>query len=699
MLLTLDRTYRKVSACNSRDAVCQSFSPFTKGDVIVHAIPYPVFCYSSRLPLPPDGRAPTQLKPGATGTAASRLANCSRQPGRTLTSADRLLVWGISPMRARWNSGGLVECQHRVHVTFFAITAPHRSSTAATTATPDERKLIVLALAATTSTYVLQLFSAVVAFFYDPAAPPLASPLGHAIVGDQAEVVEKVEKMSRPNIVRADTIDLQDQENPTASDHHKQSPDLNHSGLAAHQAAVIHRVREERHSEEQSLADVWNQNPDSTNDENRKQAEANGEQHDRADGTTDGDEHDVEEDAGEAENDGDDDMMDRISSSPSIDDGGYILQAQRTTNTAQWPSRSTSLAVSRTFLPEDFNSPATLSSTRESSRFLHSPQHMPQCEMSNDKHEDSLLSLAMQIGKSSLLDESSTLHAPVSPRKTSSPLFFTKHHHWLGRYDEDPILGTVLEENDESPYMEQDAVAANTIDWKSDPTQLPRIEKVDDSCWDGAPRVNSMRQRLLRPWIARIPSANVSMLEYETPSTQSMDTADALLPLDGPILDQPPPSPSETDSSWEDTSDSSSDSHDSAVDIASNDDANTFLDLDNRFIDSGWGGECLRDTEDIDFEFVYALHTFVATVEGQANATKGDTMVLLDDSNSYWWLVRVVKDSSIGEHAHAQNGSPTGGSPCIGYLPAEHIETPTERLARLNKHRNIDVGLIKPHLT
>lgn len=78
--------------------------------------------------------------------------------------------------------------------------------------------------------------------------------------------------------------------------------------------------------------------------------------------------------------------------------------------------------------------------------------------------------------------------------------------------------------------------------------------------------------------------------------------------------------------------------------------------------------------EDIDFEFVYSLHTFVATVEGQANATKGDTMVLLDDSNSYWWLVRVVKDNSIG------------------YLPAEHIETPTERLARLNKHRNIDLS-------
>ncbi|GLI73948.1 protein phosphatase regulator [Penicillium ochrochloron] len=80
------------------------------------------------------------------------------------------------------------------------------------------------------------------------------------------------------------------------------------------------------------------------------------------------------------------------------------------------------------------------------------------------------------------------------------------------------------------------------------------------------------------------------------------------------------------------------------------------------------------DDEDIDFEFVYALHNFIATVDGQANAAKGDTMVLLDDSNSYWWLVRVVKDGSIG------------------YLPAEHIETPTERLARLNKHRNVDLS-------
>ncbi|GAP87812.2 putative sh3 domain-containing protein [Rosellinia necatrix] len=110
------------------------------------------------------------------------------------------------------------------------------------------------------------------------------------------------------------------------------------------------------------------------------------------------------------------------------------------------------------------------------------------------------------------------------------------------------------------------------------------------------------------------------------------------------------------------------DDDDGEMDVNTDDD-----DLDDDMMDKISSSPSIED-EDIDFEFVYALHTFVATVEGQANATKGDTMVLLDDSNSYWWLVRVVKDSSIG------------------YLPAEHIETPTERLARLNKHRNIDLS-------
>ena len=124
-------------------------------------------------------------------------------------------------------------------------------------------------------------------------------------------------------------------------------------------------------------------------------------------------------------------------------------------------------------------------------------------------------------------------------------------------------------------------------------------------------------------------------------------------PNDDPPLhqnDDPESGWLEDDSEWEDADDSDS------CDDDEDDDGTFRFTTDSRFLDSGWGGECLREIEDIDFEFVYALHTFVATVEGQANATKGDTMVLLDDSNSYWWLVRVVKDGSIGmSHSNLNN--------------------------------------------
>ncbi|ORZ24100.1 hypothetical protein BCR42DRAFT_468381 [Absidia repens] len=77
--------------------------------------------------------------------------------------------------------------------------------------------------------------------------------------------------------------------------------------------------------------------------------------------------------------------------------------------------------------------------------------------------------------------------------------------------------------------------------------------------------------------------------------------------------------------------------------------------------------------ENINFDLVYALHTFTATVEGQASVVKGDALILMEDTNIYWWLVEVLKTQEIG------------------YIPAENIETPYERLARLNKHRNVDI--------
>ncbi|KAI0938901.1 hypothetical protein AcV5_000470 [Taiwanofungus camphoratus] len=96
---------------------------------------------------------------------------------------------------------------------------------------------------------------------------------------------------------------------------------------------------------------------------------------------------------------------------------------------------------------------------------------------------------------------------------------------------------------------------------------------------------------------------------------------------------------------------------------------------DADYMDDDDGSSSLSiPNESIDFDLVYALHSFAATVEGQANVVKGDSLFLMDDSNSYWWLVRVLKTQEVG------------------YIPAENIETPFERLARLNKHRNVDLA-------
>jgi hypothetical protein len=154
--------------------------------------------------------------------------------------------------------------------------------------------------------------------------------------------------------------------------------------------------------------------------------------------------------------------------------------------------------------------------------------------------------------------------------------------------------------------------------------------------------------------LARFRETPDEMDDYQDALDIGYEIGCYLVPLNDPLLEvddeanaeEPCDGEYAEDGDWEDEDDPEPPDPDSSSD----DETGNFpFTTDLRFIDSGWGGECLREVEDIDFEFVYALHTFVATVEGQANATKGDTMVLLDDSNSYWWLVRVVKDGSIGE--------------------------------------------------
>ena len=279
-----------------------------------------------------------------------------------------------------------------------------------------------------------------------------------------------------------------------------------------------------------------------------------------------GEEDEVGEQDGE---DGvDDDMMDKISSSPSIDDGGYTLPLAL-------PSQAGSLATELAPFP---SSPtySTFNNCSSSSPFTSTPCHFP-----------------------------------LSPMKETDPIEISEHHH--GEYaDSDGNRdGRATTEKvgppvpvSTSPYLERHNQSTEEV-----------IAHVDDEYEDD----NAVQdfQRFLLP--------------NEGP------------PFDENMVDGPGLGTSDSDdSSWEDESDGS---------IDFDDEPETFhFSEDPRFVDSGWGGECLRDVEDIDFEFVYALHTFVATVEGQANATKGDTMVLLDDSNSYWWLVRVVKDGSIGQN-------------------------------------------------
>ncbi|MCJ1433299.1 hypothetical protein MMC27_002658 [Xylographa pallens] len=415
--------------------------------------------------------------------------------------------------------------------------------------------------------------------------------------------------MTRPQIIRADTIDLQDQTAPSAKDHTRQptnpapfgdGPPAPHQANALKNAGfdnIEHHSRSPRDSRDLSGKELQLLHDDLA---------ANG--HDGADGEQhiqnlqrNGDIHGQDKEDGEMEDQEgddsmDDDMMDKISSSPSIDSGGYHLPL---------PVKDSSLLSTPT-KQRNIQRQLANSSPSSSSPFLTTPTHYP-------------LSLSSQESR--------------SPSR--------KDHH-------------------QGEYTEQG------------PKRIPREDSYSSEALDQlAPLMSETRMSYFREEIEDLQQS------YDT-DFEGTNLHHLLLPADDPLLDNSfddggvlETSPSWAGSlseDWSSISDSQED-HENA-----DDDTEDISFTDSRFVDSGWGGECLREIEDISFEFVYALHTFVATVEGQANAGKGDTMVLLDDSNSYWWLVRVVKDGSIG------------------YLPAEHIETPTERLARLNKHRNIDLS-------
>lgn len=448
---------------------------------------------------------------------------------------------------------------------------------------------------------------------------------------------------------RAFPADLQDQDAPTAAQHSKQA---NGNGIAPHQASQYQHVQEERHSEEQTLADAWNMAGQSTGQSDAVDQSA--EEGKPTDNAANGE----SADGGEDTDGDDDDMMDRISSSPSIDDGGYTRFPLSTTTPPQCTPRRTS--VSR----EAFNQSPT--PTMDSSPFVDTPRYLPLRPLG--------LENVPRFRPTASDDLSPSLHTPQSSPLLSTATFgefVSATSVRQGRY------GTgagVKDLNERSPSSVRHK---KLVKRAGDPSKRPASHPEERKPGSRPLSAHIRRNAFSEMDFAKQLQPHVQPKMEKSPSNSSIGSFDLqqiLLPAQDPLLG----SPRNSDSSWDTVSDelNGQDKRDY--------DADAFLKHNDRFIDSGWGGECLRDTEDIDFEFVYALHTFVATVEGQANATKGDTMVLLDDSNSYWWLVRVVKDSSIGAYMPLLRLSNSCMLTCV-------IQA-TSRLSTLRHQRNVWQG-------
>lgn len=408
-----------------------------------------------------------------------------------------------------------------------------------------------------------------------------------------------------------DTIDLQSAIAPSAKDHSRQpthpaplgdGPPAPHQAIALKQAEqdVEFHPRSPRMSQDLSNKELQLLHDDSDSIDSTNGPGANHDLHDlhRNGGPNGGTGEGIDGDDGSGDDGSEDDMMDKISSSPSIEDGGSHLPLP-------WPSRSDSLSSllsSAIFHPAPtFPSSANLPSSTTFPLSANNP---------SSQSENGPISIYPSLSPSS---SSSFLSCPEDPDTPSSE---SKDHHQRGEYATDRQSltnsrgGEGAEERVDSPTPSDQEECAEDEDLYDSDLDLLDLHQLlipaDDAILDN-----------------NFDDASLSSISSDSPPLQPRT--------------MPPREPKAS---------------------ANDDDPEDFpYSDDSRFIDSGWGGECLRKLEDIDFAFVYALHTFIATVEGQANATKGDTMVLLDDTNSYWWLVRVVKDGSIGRKSFGSFGA------------------------------------------
>lgn len=424
-----------------------------------------------------------------------------------------------------------------------------------------------------------------------------------------------------PDRVITDTIDLQSTIAPSAKDHSRQpthpaplgdGPPAPHQAIALKQAEqdVEFHPRSPRMSQDLSNKELQLLHDDSDSIDSTNGPGSHHDLHDlhRNGGPNGGTGEGIDGDDGSGDDGSEDDMMDKISSSPSIEDGGSYLLLSRPSHS---DSPSSLLSSSANF----HSSPTfpSLTNLPSSTNFPSSTTLPSSANNLSSQSENDPFSICPSLSPSS---SSSYLSCAEDPDIASSESKDHHHHHQKGEYTTDRHSLT----NSGGGECPQERVDS----------PIPSIHEgcVQDEDLDDSDLDLSDLHQLLIP-------ADDAILD------NSFDDASL-----SPISSDSPPQPRGMHP-WERKA------------LADDDDDPEDFPYSNdpRFIDSGWGGECLRKLEDIDFAFVYALHTFIATVEGQANATKGDTMVLLDDTNSYWWLVRVVKDGSIGERGFVSFGA------------------------------------------
>ncbi|KAH3670450.1 hypothetical protein OGAPHI_000965 [Ogataea philodendri] len=90
----------------------------------------------------------------------------------------------------------------------------------------------------------------------------------------------------------------------------------------------------------------------------------------------------------------------------------------------------------------------------------------------------------------------------------------------------------------------------------------------------------------------------------------------------------------------------------------------------NDYIDGMLPSPPSSPPRELDPNKLYALYDFSGPDPSHLELSKDDSVVLLNDSDSYWWLVRRNSDKEVG------------------FAPAEILETFEERLARLNCWKN-----------